>query len=52
MENYEPPKEALDPEAFKVWRDTIFPYGGPSTYMDYLLSKHILGPTNRDSINS
>jgi hypothetical protein len=42
MENYEPPKEALDPEAFKVWRDTIFPYGGPSTYMDYLLSKHIL----------
>jgi hypothetical protein len=28
QENYAPPPEALDPEKFKVWRDTIFPSGG------------------------
>ena len=28
QENYAPPAEALDPEQFKAWRDTVFPYGG------------------------
>jgi len=37
QENYEPPAEALDPGRFKEWRDTIFPYGGPSYYIDYLI---------------
>ena len=37
VENYAPPVEALDPEAFKVWRDTVFPSGGPDNYIDYLV---------------
>jgi hypothetical protein len=37
VENYSPPHEALDPEAFKVWRDTIFPSGGPESYIEYLV---------------
>ena len=36
MEQYAPPEEALNPDAYKVWRDTIFPYGGPTNYIDYL----------------
>jgi hypothetical protein len=28
--------QALDPERFKVWRDPIFPNGGPSDYISYL----------------
>jgi hypothetical protein len=43
-ENYDPPAEALDPEKFKHWRDTVFPYGGPETYMDYLVELNILKP--------
>jgi len=35
-ENYAPPSEALDPHEFMVWRDTIFPTGGPETYIGYL----------------
>jgi hypothetical protein len=35
-ENYAPPAEALDPEKYKEWRDTIFPDGGPDNYIDYL----------------
>jgi hypothetical protein len=38
MENYEPPPEALNPDAYKTWRDTVFPYGGPDNYIDYLQS--------------
>ncbi len=36
VENYQPPAEALDPERYKVWRDTIAPDGGPDNYIDYL----------------
>ena len=38
MENYEPPPEALNPDGYKTWRDTVFPFGGPDNYIDYLLS--------------
>lgn len=27
VENYAPPIEALEPERYKVWQDTIFPTG-------------------------
>jgi hypothetical protein len=36
IENYAPPMEALDGNSFKVWRDTIFPSGGPDNFIDYL----------------
>jgi hypothetical protein len=36
QENYAPPSEALDPEKYKVWRETIFPSGGPADYISYL----------------
>lgn len=42
IENYAPPSEALDPDAYKHWRDTVFPTGGPDTYIDYLLTCGIL----------
>jgi hypothetical protein len=42
VENYTPPVEVLDPEKFKHWRDTVFPYGGPDNYIDYLLEINIL----------
>ncbi len=41
-DNYAPPAEALDPERFKVWRDTIFSFGGPATYIDYNIETGIL----------
>jgi hypothetical protein len=41
-ENYEPPPEALNPDSYKEWRDTIFPYGGPDNYIDHLVSLKIL----------
>ena len=41
-ENYAPPAEAMDPKKYKEWRDTIFPFGGPDNYMDYLLEIGIL----------
>ena len=41
-DNYAPPREALDPEAYKKWRDTIFPFGGPDNYIDYLVDIRIL----------
>jgi len=37
QENYQPPVEALNGESFKHWRDTVFPYGGPGNYIDYLV---------------
>lgn len=42
IENYEPPLEALNPESYKNWKDTVYPYGGPDNYIDYLLSLNIL----------
>ena len=30
--------ELLNPEDYKVWRDTIFPYSDIDNYIDYLLS--------------
>ena len=41
-ENYAPPAEALDPERFKTWRDTIFPFGGPDNFIDYNVETGIL----------
>ena len=41
-ENYAPPAEALDSERFKVWRDTIYPSGGPPDYISYLQEIGIL----------
>lgn len=32
------PVDVLIPDEYKKWRDTIFPYGGPENYIDYLLS--------------
>jgi hypothetical protein len=42
QENYAPPAEALDPERFKTWRDTIFPFGGPDNFIDYNIETGIL----------
>jgi len=36
VENYAPPPEALDPDYYKRWRDTVLPYGGPDNYIDYM----------------
>jgi hypothetical protein len=41
-ENYDPPSEALDPEKYKHWRDTVFPFGGADTYIDYLVELKLL----------
>ena len=42
QENYAPPPEAINPEEYKVWHDTIFPYGGADNYIDYLCERRIL----------
>lgn len=43
VENYDPPQQAMDPERFKEWRDTVYSFeGGPSNYIDYLKSIGIL----------
>lgn len=42
VENYQPPKEAIDPAKYKHWRDAIFPYEGSNNYIDYLISIGIL----------
>ena len=41
-ENYSPPDEAINPEHYKKWRDTVFPHGGPPTYLEYLLELGII----------
>ena len=41
-EQYSPPHQALNPDEYKKWRDTVFPYGGPDNYIDYLVSTGIL----------
>jgi hypothetical protein len=42
VENYDPPKEAIDPEHYKQWRDAIFPSGGPDNHIDYLIEIGLL----------
>lgn len=42
IENYNPPHEVLLPEKYKYWRDTVFPFGGPDNYIDYLVSVRLL----------
>ena len=42
VENYAPPVEAITPEKYKHWVDTIFPFGGPDNYIDYLVSTGVL----------
>jgi hypothetical protein len=46
IQNYDPPTEAMDPVKWTHWHDTVFPYGGPSTYIDYLISTGILQAKN------
>lgn len=41
-DNYAPPAEVLDPKSYKHWKDAIYPYGGPETYIDYLKEKNII----------
>lgn len=41
-DNYAPPPESLNPESYKYWRDRVFPMGGPTTYIEYLIEKGIL----------
>lgn len=36
--------ELLMPADYKKWRDEIFPFGGPETYIDYLLEINKLNP--------
>ena len=48
MENYEPPQEALNPENYKEWRDTIFPDGGPDNYIDYMVDMGWLRDNSRE----
>jgi hypothetical protein len=36
--------EALNPEKYKHWKGTVYPFGGPETYIDYLVSLNILKP--------
>ena len=42
IENYAPPIEAMNPKAWKHWHDAIYPYGGPETYIEYLLERNII----------
>jgi hypothetical protein len=42
VQNYDPPAEAMDPAKWKHWHDTVFPYGGPRTYIDYLIEIGLL----------
>lgn len=36
------PDEVLNPKNYKIWRDTIFPYGGPDNWIDYCVNLHQL----------
>lgn len=42
IENYATPIEALDPKKYNHWHDAIYPYEGPETYIEYLVSINIL----------
>lgn len=48
IENFAPPAEALDPKRYKHWHDTVFPYGGPDNYIDYLVKINILKKMNTE----
>ena len=37
MENYEPPQEALNPDASRLGGIPCSPFGGADNYIDYLL---------------
>ena len=41
-ENYAIPQEAINPDDYKKWRDTLYSFGEHETYIEYLQSKHIL----------
>jgi hypothetical protein len=41
-DNCSPPAEAIDPQSFITWRDTVMPYGGPDNYIDYLVETGVL----------
>lgn len=47
QENFSPPIEALDPKCYKHWHDSIFPYGGPDNYIEYLLKTNKLKPVEK-----
>lgn len=32
------PMEVLNPDDYKLWKDTIYPYGGPDNFISYLIS--------------
>lgn len=37
IENYGiDPSKVLNPDDYKHWRDAVFPYGGPDTYIEHL----------------
>ncbi len=42
IENYSPPEEVLNPKKYKHWKDAVYPYDGPDTYIDYLLDINLL----------
>lgn len=43
IDNYAPPREAIDPEFYKKFRDAIRPFEDvPKNYIDYLISLKIL----------
>ncbi|MFN3658160.1 MAG: hypothetical protein ACK4UO_12965 [Pseudolabrys sp.] len=42
QENYAPPAEALDPEAYKRWRDTEMMTGETTDYIDHLVETGVL----------
>lgn len=50
VENYAPPQEALDPKKYKHWHDSVFPYGGPDNYIDYLLELKIIKSMEEDEM--
>lgn len=42
IENYAPPQEAVSPSHYSDWRDTIYPNGGPDTYIGFLVETGVL----------
>ena len=42
QENYAPPEEALNPKKYRHWKDSVFPYGGPDNYIDYLIELNLI----------
>lgn len=42
FEQYDCPHKAVDHEQFKVWRDTIYPEGGPDDWITYLIETGVL----------